>query len=381
MKNNELALSKQEYEYETDLGSVKLTPADVKHLVASGNPNALTNAEIITFLNLCKYQKLNPLLREVYLIKWSEKDRATIVVGKDVFTKRAFHNPKCIGFEAGIIVINSSKRLEKRVGTFYMPRQEQLVGGYAKVLIHGWDIPLEHTVEFNEYSTGKNLWKSKPATMIRKVALVQALREAFPDDLGGLYDASEMGENGIDQPLPENVIRVESEVEDTKKAIEEDIYISKEDAEKLWVSEDDKSLIKQAMEFYQVKGLGQIKKAELDDFKAYIKYLKTNKDKENNQVENKAEHQENEETKDEIPEAEIIGEEQDLLEEEPTEEELELKGEEPIDVNQQMVLVGICENKKEMYDLVCKKLNYKSLDRIMKKDYEKACEIAKELMK
>ena len=29
--------------------------------------------------------------------------------------------------------------------------------------------------------------------MIRKVALMQALREAFPDDLAGMYDSSEMG--------------------------------------------------------------------------------------------------------------------------------------------------------------------------------------------
>ena len=31
-----------------------------------------------------------------------------------------------------------------------------------------------------------------PATMIRKVALVQVLREAFPGTFGGLYDRSEM---------------------------------------------------------------------------------------------------------------------------------------------------------------------------------------------
>ena len=31
-----------------------------------------------------------------------------------------------------------------------------------------------------EYDTGKSLWKGKKATMIRKVALVHALREAFP---------------------------------------------------------------------------------------------------------------------------------------------------------------------------------------------------------
>ena len=37
-------------------------------------------------------------------------------------------------------------------------------------------------------------WSKKPATMIRKVALVQALREAFPKALGGLYTAEEQGQ-------------------------------------------------------------------------------------------------------------------------------------------------------------------------------------------
>lgn len=34
--------------------------------------------------------------------------------------------------------------------------------------------------------------------MIRKVALVQALREAFPEDLGGMYSAEETNINEIE---------------------------------------------------------------------------------------------------------------------------------------------------------------------------------------
>jgi hypothetical protein len=45
----------------------------------------------------------------------------------------------------------------------------------------------------HEYDTGKSSWAKMPATMIRKVALVQSLREAFPSDLGGLYDSCERG--------------------------------------------------------------------------------------------------------------------------------------------------------------------------------------------
>jgi len=47
-------------------------------------------------------------------------------------------------------------------------------------------------VKLAEYDTGKSLWKGKKATMIRKVALVHALREAFPSTFGALYDESEV---------------------------------------------------------------------------------------------------------------------------------------------------------------------------------------------
>ena len=57
---------------------------------------------------------------------------------------------------------------------------------------------MELTVQFDEYVQMKNgeptsNWKAKPGTMIRKVALTQALREAFPEDLGSMYAPEEMG--------------------------------------------------------------------------------------------------------------------------------------------------------------------------------------------
>ena len=54
-------------------------------------------------------------------------------------------------------------------------------------------------VSFDEYAGKKkdgslnSQWSKKPATMIRKVAAVQALREAFPQSFAGMYVAEEMG--------------------------------------------------------------------------------------------------------------------------------------------------------------------------------------------
>jgi hypothetical protein len=43
------------------------------------------------------------------------------------------------------------------------------------------------TVYFKEYSTNRNLWTSKPRTMIAKVAEMHALRAAFPEELAQAY--------------------------------------------------------------------------------------------------------------------------------------------------------------------------------------------------
>lgn len=42
-------------------------------------------------------------------------------------------------------------------------------------------------VFFNEYNTGFNLWKTKPKTMIAKVAEMHALRKACPEELSQVY--------------------------------------------------------------------------------------------------------------------------------------------------------------------------------------------------
>jgi hypothetical protein len=47
------------------------------------------------------------------------------------------------------------------------------------------------TVYFDEFTTGKNLWNSKPRVMIAKVAEMHALRMACPEEMSQLYTAEE----------------------------------------------------------------------------------------------------------------------------------------------------------------------------------------------
>lgn len=60
------------------------------------------------------------------------------------------------------------------------------------------------TAFFAEYSTGKNLWASKPFTMIAKVAEMHALRMACPEELSQAYVAEERERDGVH----ENVVDI-----------------------------------------------------------------------------------------------------------------------------------------------------------------------------
>lgn len=173
---------------------VVLTREDIINTISS-NPR-ITDKEIKLFIELARAQKLNPFTKEIFITKYGDYP-ATFIVGKDVFTKRAQANPLFKGMQAGIIV-QRGNAIDQREGSA-MYGDEMLLGGWCKVYVQGYDVPIYDSVSFNEYAARKSdgslnaMWASKPATMIRKVAIVHALREAFPSDFQGLYDQSEMG--------------------------------------------------------------------------------------------------------------------------------------------------------------------------------------------
>jgi len=184
-------------EYETEHGTVKLSPGIIRKYLTNGD-GTVTDEEVVMFTNLCRYQQLNPFLKEAYLIKYSANSPATMVVSKDAFLKRAEKHPQYDGCKAGVYV-QKEKKLEKRIGTLFL-NGETLVGGWAEVYRKDWTHPTEISVSYREYEGKKSdgtanfQWARMPATMIRKVALAQALREAFTDEFQGMYDSSEISD-------------------------------------------------------------------------------------------------------------------------------------------------------------------------------------------
>ena len=163
---------------------------EVRHFICE----KATDAECKIFLETCRAYQLNPFTREAYLIHYDNKNDdtpCTIVLSKNYYLQMAERHPAYDGFEAGVIVLNESG-VEYREGSIVY-EGEELLGGWARVYRKDRTRPSYDEVKFSEYNTGKSLWAAKPVTMIRKVALVHALREAFPSTYGLTYDESEIG--------------------------------------------------------------------------------------------------------------------------------------------------------------------------------------------
>lgn len=198
--------------YKVDDQEVKLTPKIVQDYLV-GTTAQITMPEFKLFTELCKVRKLNPFLREAYLIKYSNNQPASIVVGKDAILKRAVLNAKYDGMKSGIVVLTEKGEVIERKGTFKL-ETEILVGGWAEVFRKDWNnsiycsVSLAEAIQKKGNGEPNSNWSKQPATMIEKVAKVRALREAFVEDLGGMYEAEEMNVE-----LPDKEVQVVEEVE------------------------------------------------------------------------------------------------------------------------------------------------------------------------
>lgn len=181
-------------EYVANGEQVKLSPAMVKQYLVSGTAE-VTDQEVVMFMQLAKYQHLNPFLNEAYLVKFQGKP-AQIITSKEAFMKRANANPHYKGLEAGIIVARGDE-MKLLNGAVKMP-SDKLIGGWATVSRDDRD-DTHIEISMEEFSKGQATWRSMPATMIRKSAIVNALREAFPQELGALYTEDDKDPNQAPQ--------------------------------------------------------------------------------------------------------------------------------------------------------------------------------------
>lgn len=231
------ALSKAEQNalvasYEVAGTMVELDIDFVKNYLVRGRAELTTNQELVFFLNTCKAQKLNPLVSgEVYLIKYSKDEPAQMVVGKDAYLRRAYNNPDYLSKTDGITAQRGNQIVQKEGCCLYP--NEVLVGGWCKVTFMrgGKERTAFKEVSLVEYNKNMANWKSKPATMINKVAVSQCVRDAFPKDYEGVYSEDEMIASGA---VPIEYVDVDAQPQNETVVMEDEPTITNEQRQEMF---------------------------------------------------------------------------------------------------------------------------------------------------
>ena len=180
------------------------------------NNQVISDSEFNMFFQLCKTHKVNPFLREAYIVKYGS-DPATIVLDYKVLQQVAEDHPSFVGLETGVLVVDKNGNEKERKGSYILPN-ETLIAGWCEVIRNDRKVPTKVYAMFDEFKQTKKdgtlnkNWGGKPVFMIVKVAKAQALREAFPNMFGSNVYSKEEAEI-IDNERKNNEVHFESTTE------------------------------------------------------------------------------------------------------------------------------------------------------------------------
>jgi len=173
-----------------------VTDALVKQYIQTMMPTSgLTEAETIAFCTVAKQWGLNPFKREIYCIpyeknvklpngQWAKERALSLITGYEVYLKKAVSTGKLDSWK--VWTEGEAPKLKAKV----------------EIYIRGSSHPFTWEVDYEEYAQTdykgnvNKMWSSKPKTMIKKVAVGQAFRMAFPEEMGGMpYTSDELPDN------------------------------------------------------------------------------------------------------------------------------------------------------------------------------------------
>ncbi len=120
------------------------------------------------FYNLAVQFNLNPFKREIHAIPYGQG--WNYVTGYQVYVSRA----EATGLLNGWHVESTGNE------------KGDLTGAKITIYRKDWEQPFIWEVAFQEYNKNQGLWKTSPEFMIKKIAIGQGFRLAFPNELGGM---------------------------------------------------------------------------------------------------------------------------------------------------------------------------------------------------
>ncbi len=155
----------------------------------------LSDTEWTLFLNMGRATKLNPFLREIWAVKFGTNP-VSVFIGRDGYRRSAQNNPEYEYHYCDAVYSNDEFVVTKGevTHTYNLKDRGTLVGAYCIVKRRNATIAAMNYVELSEYMQAFGVWKTKKATMIKKVAEAQGLRASFQELFAGTYEESEKWE-------------------------------------------------------------------------------------------------------------------------------------------------------------------------------------------
>lgn len=152
----------------------------------------LTQDEFSFFVSLGSALGANPFTREIWAVKYDEKQPASIFCGRDFYRRKAQELQEYDGHTVDAVYENDSFLVKNGIPehNYQLKNRGSLIGAYC-IVYKKHSRPFYCFVELKEYAKGFGVWKTSPATMIKKVAEAQALRASFQSTFQGTYDESE----------------------------------------------------------------------------------------------------------------------------------------------------------------------------------------------
>lgn len=178
---------------ETKLTKINQFDADTVSLIKNTVAVGATDEELRLFLYQASRAQLDPLARQIYFVKRAGK--VTIQTSIDGFRLIAERSGKYAGQDEPVFEDKDGKPFKCSVAVYKF--SETGLRYKATVGVAYWE----------EYcpAEGQNfMWKKMPRTMLSKVAEAKALRQAFPQDLSGLYTTEEINQEAEKDNKPES---------------------------------------------------------------------------------------------------------------------------------------------------------------------------------
>jgi phage recombination protein Bet len=158
----------------------------LEFLKVYGFTKTLSEAEQNQFIQTALAGNLDPFKRELHIAVYGEGEnrKVSILTGYQVYLKRAERTGNLDGWRAWL---EGSGEQMKAVGGIF--RED-----WAHSFTHG--VYWEGTDQRKKDGKPTQFWAKQPRFQLRKVAIAQGFRLAFPDELGSLpYDSAELPDN------------------------------------------------------------------------------------------------------------------------------------------------------------------------------------------